>query len=416
MTIVYNDDILFFDGINVLDLALLNQTPFYLYSEKMIANNFLAYQKSFKDNPHLICYSVKANSNLSILSLLAKLGSGFDIVSGGELSRVIQAGGDPSKTVFSGVGKTEEEIIFALSKNIMCFNIESRDELRTINAIALEKKLCANISIRINPAIDVDTHPYITTGMQDNKFGVEQAEILDIYKEAHELKGINITGIDFHIGSQIMDTGPFKESVLKVIAIIKELQNNNIKLSHIDIGGGLGIPYDNEKSPDKSLFISEIVDLLKPLATTILIEPGRSIVGEAGLLISKVINTKKSTSKNFIIVDAGMTDLLRPPLYSAYHSIKEVFHNGSNKTVCDVVGPVCETADFIGKDRNLSVSKGDYIAVESVGAYGFSLSSNYNTRMKSAEYLIAKDGQNIRKIRGRDTIEQILENETKYLL
>ena len=416
MTTVYNDDILFFDGINVLDLALSNQTPFYLYSEKIITNNFLAYQKSFKDNPHLICYSVKANSNLSILSLLAKLGSGFDIVSGGELSRVIQAGGDPSKTVFSGVGKTEEEIKFALSKNIMCFNIESRDELRTINAIALEKKLCANISIRINPAIDVDTHPYITTGMQDNKFGIEQAEILDIYKEAHELKGINITGIDFHIGSQIMDIGPFKESVLKVIAIIKELQKNNIKLSHIDIGGGLGIPYDNEKSPDKSLFISEIVDLLKPLGTTILIEPGRSIVGEAGLLISKVINTKKSTSKNFIIVDAGMTDLLRPPLYSAYHSIKEVFYNGTDKTVCDVVGPVCETADFIGKDRNLSVSKGDYVAVESVGAYGFSLSSNYNTRMKSAEYLIAKDGQNIRKIRGRDTIEQILENETKYLL
>ena len=416
MTTVYNDDILFFDGINVLDLALSKQTPFYLYSEKMIANNFLAYQKSFKDNPHLICYSVKANSNLSILSLLAKLGSGFDIVSGGELSRVIRAGGDPSKTVFSGVGKTEEEIIFALSKNIMCFNIESRDELRTINAIALEKKLCANISIRINPAIDVDTHPYITTGMQDNKFGIEQTEILDIYKEADELKGINITGIDFHIGSQIMDTGPFKESVLKVIAIIKELQKNNIKLSHIDIGGGLGIPYDNEKSPDKSLFISEIVDLLKPLATTILIEPGRSIVGEAGLLISKVINTKKSTSKNFVIVDAGMTDLLRPPLYSAYHSIKEVFCNGTNKKVCDVVGPVCETADFIGKDRSLSVAKGDYIAVESVGAYGFSLSSNYNTRMKSAEYLIAKDSQNIRKIRGRDTIEQILENEKKYLL
>ena len=416
MTTVYNDDILFFDGINILDLALLNQTPFYLYSENMIANNFLAYQKSFGDSPHLICYSVKANSNLSILSLLAKLGSGFDIVSGGELSRVIQAGGDSSKTVFSGVGKTEEEIRFALSKNIMCFNIESRDELRTINALALEKKLCANISIRINPAIDVDTHPYITTGMQDNKFGIEQTEILDIYKEAHKLKGINIVGIDFHIGSQIMDIGPFKESVLKVIAIIKELQKNNIKLSHIDIGGGLGIPYDNEKIPDKSIFISEIVDLLKPLATTILIEPGRSIVGEAGLLISKVINTKKSASKNFIIVDAGMTDLLRPPLYSAYHSIKEVLHNDSNKTVSDVVGPVCETADFIGKDRNLSVSKGDYIVVESVGAYGFSLSSNYNTRMKSAEYLITKDSQHIRKIRDRDTIEQILENETKYLL
>ena len=415
MTTVYNEDILFFDGINVLDLALLNQTPFYLYSENIITNNFLAYQKSFGDNPHLICYSVKANSNLSILSLLAKLGSGFDIVSGGELSRVIQAGGNPSKTVFSGVGKTEEEIRFALSKNIMCFNIESRDELHTINSIALEKKMRANVSIRINPAIDVDTHPYITTGMQDNKFGIEQSEILDIYKEAYELKGINITGIDFHIGSQITDIDPFKESVLKVIAIIKTLQKNNIKLSHIDIGGGLGISYNNEESPDKSLFISTILDLLKPLETTILIEPGRSIVGEAGLLVSKVINTKKSSSKNFVIVDAGMTDLLRPPLYSAYHSIKEVFHTDTNKILCDVVGPVCETADFIGKDRNLSLSKGDYIAVECVGAYGFALSSNYNTRLKSAEYLITKDGGNIRKIRDRDTIEQVLENETKYL-
>jgi len=416
MTTAYNEDILFFDGINVLDLALLNQTPFYLYSENIIANNFLAYQKSFGDNPHLICYSVKANSNLSILSLLAKLGSGFDIVSGGELSRVIQAGGNPSKTVFSGVGKTEEEIRFALSKNIMCFNIESRDELRTINSIALEKKMCANVSIRINPAIDVDTHPYITTGMQDNKFGIEQSKILDIYKEAYELKGINITGIDFHIGSQITDIDPFKESVLKVITIIKTLQKNNIKLSHIDIGGGLGISYNNEESPDKSLFISTILDLLKPLATTILIEPGRSIVGEAGLLVSKVINTKKSSSKNFVVVDAGMTDLLRPPLYSAYHSIKEVFHTGTNKTLCDVVGPVCETADFIGKDRNLSLSKGDYIAVECVGAYGFALSSNYNTRLKSAEYLITKDSRDIKKIRDRDTIEQILENEIKYLL
>ena len=416
MTTVYNEDILFFDGINVLDLALLNQTPFYLYSENIITNNFLAYQKSFGDNPHLICYSVKANSNLSILTLLAKLGSGFDIVSGGELSRVIQAGGNPSKTVFSGVGKTEEEIRFALSKNIMCFNIESRDELHTINSIALEKKMRANVSIRINPAIDVDTHPYITTGMQDNKFGIEQSEILDIYKEAYELKGINITGIDFHIGSQITDIDPFKESVLKVIAIIKTLQKNDIKLSHIDIGGGLGISYNNEESPDKSLFISTILDLLKPLETTILIEPGRSIVGEAGLLVSKVINTKKSSSKNFVIVDAGMTDLLRPPLYSAYHSIKEVFQTDTKKTLCDVVGPVCETADFIGKDRNLSLSKGDYIVVECVGAYGFALSSNYNTRLKSAEYLITKDSRGIRKIRDRDTIEQILENETKYLL
>ena len=349
------------------------------------------------------------------MSLLAKLGSGFDIVSGGELSRVIEAGGDPRKTVFSGVGKTEEEIRFALSHDIMCFNVESHDELVTINSIALEEDKKANISIRINPAIDVDTHPYITTGMKDNKFGIDQSEILDIYQEASSLKGVSIIGIDFHIGSQIIDIKPFEESVLKIIAIIKNLKKNNIMLRHIDIGGGLGINYENEISPDKNTFISSITDLLKPFDVTILIEPGRSIVGEAGLLISKVINTKKTPSKEFIIVDAGMNDLLRPPLYNAYHQIKEVKRNSNEKVLCDVVGPVCETADFLGKNRNLSLVKDDFIAVESVGAYGFSLSSNYNTRLKAAEYLIEKDGVTIKKIRERDSIDQIMENEIKYL-
>ena len=415
MSTTYNDDILYFDSVNILDLALTSQTPFYLYSEKIISNNFLTYQKSFGNNPNLICYSVKANSNLSILSLLSKLGSGFDIVSGGELSRVIEAGGDPRKTVFSGVGKTEEEIRFALSQDIMCFNVESHDELVTINSIALEEDKKANISIRINPAINVDTHPYITTGMKDNKFGIDQSEILEIYQEASSLKGVSIIGIDFHIGSQIIDIKPFEESVLKIIAIIKNLKKNNITLRHIDIGGGLGIKYENEISPDKNLFISSITDLLKPFDVTILIEPGRSIVGEAGLLISKVINTKKTTSKEFIIVDAGMNDLLRPPLYNAHHQIKEVKRNSNEKVLCDVVGPVCETADFLGKNRNLSLVKDDFIAVESVGAYGFSLSSNYNTRLKAAEYLIEKDGVTIKKIRERDSIDQILENEIKHL-
>ena len=415
MSTIYNDDILFFDGINVLDFALINQTPFYLYSEKIITDNFLDYQNSFGDNAHLICYSVKANSNLSVLSLLAKLGSGFDIVSGGELSRVIMAGGDPKKTVFSGVGKTEEEVRFALASNIMRFNVESYDELMTINAIALEEKVIASISIRINPEIDVNTHPYITTGMKDNKFGIDQSDILEIYTMASKLNGIKITGIDCHIGSQITDLKPFEESVSKIISIINLLKNNNIQLNHIDIGGGLGISYNNEESPNKSEFISRIIDLLKPLATTILIEPGRSIVGEAGILVSKVVNTKSTPSKKFIIVDAGMSDLLRPPLYNAFHAIKEVFHNNESKFLCDVVGPICETADFLGKDRTLSLSKGDYIAIECVGAYGFTLSSNYNTRLKPAEYIINKDTKSIREIRKRDTIDQILDNEIEYL-
>ena len=325
------------------------------------------------------------------------------------------AGGDPKKTVFSGVGKTEEEIRFALASNIMCFNVESYDELMTINAIALEEKVIASISIRINPEIDVNTHPYITTGMKDNKFGIEQSDILEIYTMASKLNGIKITGIDCHIGSQITDLKPFEESVSKIISIINLLKNNNIQLNHIDIGGGLGISYNNEESPNKSEFISRIIDLLKPLATTILIEPGRSIVGEAGILVSKVINTKSTPSKKFIIVDAGMSDLLRPPLYNAFHAIKEVFHNNESKFLCDVVGPICETADFLGKDRTLSLSKGDYIAIECVGAYGFTLSSNYNTRLKPAEYIINKDTKSIREIRKRDTIDQILDNEIEYL-
>ena len=415
MSTIYNDDILFFDDINILDLASARQTPFYLYSEKIITNNFLDYQNSFGSNPHLICYSVKANSNLSILSLLAKLGSGFDIVSGGELSRVIKAGGDPRKIVFSGVGKTEDEIRFALASNIMCFNVESYEELVTINTIAIEENMIANISLRVNPEIDVDTHPYIATGMKDNKFGIEQSGIIKIYSIAADLHGVSIMGIDFHIGSQIMDLQPFKESVLKIKSIIDLLKEKNILLSHIDIGGGLGIAYDNEESINKKTFITSVIKLLEPLSIKILIEPGRSIIGEAGLLIAKVINTKKSSNKNFVIVDAGMNDLLRPPLYNAFHHIKEVHSNNFNKYLCDVVGPICETSDFLGKDRMLSLSKGDYVVVESVGAYGFVLASNYNTRVKPAEYIINKDTKTIKKIRNRDTIEQMLANEVKYL-
>ena len=414
MTVKYINNILFFDEVNVLDFAKTNQTPFYLYSQNLITHNFMEYTQNLKTLNHLLCYSVKANSNLSILSILSNLGSGFDIVSAGELQRVIAAGGDPAKTVFSGVGKTEEEIKFALSKNILCFNIESQEELNTLNKIALAEKKIANVSVRVNPAIDVKTHPYITTGMRDNKFGIDESEIINLYQEANDHKGLNIRGIDFHIGSQITTLEPFIDALSKVISIIKELKNLKIELEHIDIGGGLGISYDKKPIVSKEDFSKEILKLVEPLDLKLLIEPGRSIVGDAGILVTKVINTKKSPSKNFLIVDAGMNDLIRPPLYSAYHSIKEVSQTKNKKFLFDVVGPVCETADFLGKDRMLSVKQGDYLCVENVGAYGFVLSSNYNTRPKIDEYL-AKD-TDIKKIRIRDTIEQILENEKKCLV
>ncbi len=343
MTISYKDKTLHFDDQNILDIVTKLQTPFYIYSENVIKNNFNMYHESFGNTEHTICYSVKANSNLSILSLLAGLGSGFDIVSAGELSRVIKAGGDPQKTVFSGVGKTQEEIRYALDTNILCFNVESEDELHTINEIAIDMNTKANISVRVNPAISVDTHPYITTGMKDNKFGIEQSQILPMYKKASKLAGINIIGIDFHIGSQIMDINPYIESLNKILEIIDQLDSQGIMLRHIDIGGGLGISYQNELTVSKDTFVTEIINAIGERNLSIIVEPGRSIVGESGLLVSKVTNIKKTPFKNFAVVDAGMNDLLRPPLYEAYHSIREVFLKSMEKSLYDVVGPICET-------------------------------------------------------------------------
>jgi diaminopimelate decarboxylase len=291
--------------------------------------------------------------------------------------------------------------------------VESEDELYTINEIAIDMNTKANISVRVNPAISVDTHPYITTGMKDNKFGIEQSQILPMYIKASKLAGINIMGIDFHIGSQIMDINPYIESLNKILEIIDQLDSHGIMLKHIDIGGGLGISYRNESAVSKDTFVTEIIHAIGERNLSIIAEPGRSIVGESGLLVSKVTNIKKTPFKNFAVVDAGMNDLLRPPLYEAYHSIKEVLQKSDAKLLYDVVGPICETADFLGKSRNLTIEKGDFLVVENVGAYGYSLSSNYNTRPKIDEYIISNS--NINKIRDRETIEQILENELKYL-
>ena len=404
----YKNNILHFDGINLLDVVS-NSTPFYLYSQNKILSNLDEYQENLSDIDSLVCYSVKANSSISILSLLAKRGCGFDIVSGGELAKVIKAGGNPSTVVFSGVGKLDEEIRLAIQKQIFCFNIESHSELIRINNIASELKLKARIAIRVNPAIDAKTHPYIATGMNENKFGISEKDVINIYSEASKLDSIEIKGIDFHIGSQITELSPFMNSFEKIKEIINKLSELKIKLQHIDIGGGLGIRYENENLPSKKEFIDAIKKELSQLGLKIVIEPGRSLVGDAGIIVTKVLYVKKTSTKNFLIVDVGMNDFLRPPLYGAFHSIKEVKQKKIDSEAYDVVGPVCESTDFMGKDRQLSAEEGDYLVIENAGAYGFALSSNYNSRPKPAE-LMTINGK-VKVIRKKETSDQLIINE-----
>ncbi|MBH43877.1 MAG: diaminopimelate decarboxylase [Gammaproteobacteria bacterium] len=408
-SLTYNDDILYFNSKNILQIAKSYQTPFYLYSENIIIDNLNEYQTSLQDIDSLICYSVKANSSMYILSLLSKQGCGFDIVSGGELLKVIKAGGDPTKIVFSGVGKTEEEIVMALDQNIYCFNVESMSELYRLNNIACDKKKEAKIAIRVNPEINIDSHPYITTGMKDNKFGVSQTEAMAMYKNALSLSNIKIIGIDFHIGSQIEDANPYKESILKVLEITELLKKENISINHIDIGGGLGIKYEKENISSISNFIENIVNLLSKTDLKLIVEPGRSIVGNSAILVTRVEYLKKTNTKNFIIVDAGMNDFIRPPLYGAFHSILEVVNKKIPAETYDVVGPICESTDFFGKERNFKVEEGDFLIIDNVGAYGSVLSSNYNLRRKPLELMIIND--EVQVIRSRETYDQLLSNE-----
>ncbi len=408
-SLTYNDDILYFNSKNILQIAKSYQTPFYLYSENIIIDNLNEYQTSLQDIDSLICYSVKANSSMYILSLLSKQGCGFDIVSGGELLKVIKAGGDPTKIVFSGVGKTEEEIVMALDQNIYCFNVESMSELYRLNNIACDKKKEAKIAIRVNPEINIDSHPYITTGMKDNKFGVSQTEAMAMYKNALSLSNIKIIGIDFHIGSQIEDANPYKESILKVLEITELLKKENISINHIDIGGGLGIKYEKENISSIGNFIENIVNLLSKTDLKLIVEPGRSIVGNSAILVTRVEYLKKTNTKNFIIVDAGMNDFIRPPLYGAFHSILEVVNKKIPAETYDVVGPICESTDFFGKERNFKVEEGDFLIIDNVGAYGSVLSSNYNLRRKPLELMIIND--EVQVIRSRETYDQLLSNE-----
>jgi diaminopimelate decarboxylase len=404
----YNSDQLFFDGMNIDEISSNLETPYYLYSENLIKENINSYMKHATKQT-LFCYSVKANSNLSILKLIASMGMGFDVVSKGELYRVMKVGADPKKIVYSGVGKRKDEIKFALECGILCFNVESEGELHVINEQASLMECVANVSIRVNPDVAVETHPYISTGMKENKFGIPYKDSLEIYLKASKLKSLNITGIDFHIGSQITTIEPYLDSLKSIKSLIAELEKKGVSIAHIDVGGGLGIKYQDENIINKDVFISTIVSELKDLNIMILFEPGRSIVGDCGILVSRVQYIKESDEKNFLILDASMSELIRPPLYNAHHNITAVRRTDVEKKNYDVVGPVCESADFLGKNRLMNINVSDLVVIEDVGAYGFVLSSNYNTRPKPAEYIISNG--NINKIRSADTLDQILANE-----
>jgi len=385
-------------------------TPSFVYSRKSIEEAFSKYQKAFGNQRHLICYAVKANSSIAILHLLAKMGSGFDVVSGGELKRVLLAGGDPKKTVFSGVGKTAQEIKDALSANIKCFNIESESELERISHIAKLEGKSANISLRVNPDVDAKTHPYISTGLKENKFGVDIKDAINIYRRAKDLPNLNIAGIDCHIGSQLVDIAPMRDAAIKVVELADALAKIDINIHHIDFGGGLGIRYQNEMPAGQQELVQVLLDVVGTRDYEILIEPGRSIVGNSGVLLTRVEYVKLGRDKNFLIVDAAMNDLARPALYDAHHEIVNVIENKTQKThAFDVVGPICETGDFLGKNRSLSAEEGDMLAIMSAGAYGMTMSSNYNTRPKAAEILV--NGSKCEVIRDRETIEDLTARE-----
>ena len=406
----YQKNKLFFDHLDLEELSKGISTPFYLYSENLIKQNIKEYI-SQSDDKMLFCYSVKANSNLSILKLIASEGMGFDVVSMGELYRVIKAGCDTKKVVYSGVGKTRAEIRYALQNNILCFNVESEGELFVINDEASAMGTTANISIRVNPDVAVESHPYISTGLKDNKFGITYKNALTLYIKASKLSSLNIIGIDFHIGSQITSIQPFIDSIKSIRSLVSDLKKENINITHIDVGGGLGISYEGEDIVRKADYIKEITDSLRDLNVNILFEPGRSVIGDCGLLVTQIQYIKESETKNFMIVDASMSELIRPPLYDAFHKITPILKRDNSHKIYDIVGPVCESADFLGKERSMNSEVYDLLVIEDVGAYGFVLSSNYNTRPKPSEYIITNGS--IREIRSADTLDQILTNELK---
>ena len=406
----YIDGRLHAEEVSLAQIAETHGTPCYVYSRATLERHWHAFNDAFEGHPHLVCYAVKANSNLAVLNLFARLGSGFDIVSIGELRRVIAAGGDPKKVVFSGVGKRADEIREALELGIHCFNVESEAELLRIDHIAGESGITAPVSLRVNPDVDANTHPYISTGLKENKFGVDVDNAMRLYREAAGLRHLDVCGIDCHIGSQLTELSPFLAALERVLAMIGTLANEGIRIRHIDLGGGLGVPYMGEEPPHPQDYARAISTRLAGSDLEIILEPGRAIAANAGVLLTRVEYLKPTDEKDFAIVDAAMNDLLRPALYEAKQQIIPVDSNRSGRDgVYDVVGPVCETGDFLGKERELSLSEGDLLAVRSSGAYGFAMSSNYNSRPRVPEVLVDRD--RVFLVRERETIESLYAGE-----
>lgn len=406
----YRGTQLYAEDVAVQQIAQQYGTPCYIYSKATLERHWHAFNQAFGAHPHLICYAVKANSNIALLQVLARLGSGFDIVSVGELQRVLQAGGQAEKIVFSGVGKRRDEILAALKVGIRCFNIEVSGELDRINQLAGELGVLAPVSFRVNPDVDAKTHPYISTGLKENKFGIDFETALFEYQRAANMPHIKVVGIDCHIGSQLTETRPFLDALERVQAIMSLLQAQGISLQHLDLGGGVGIRYRDETPPEPAAYVQALLQKLANPSLEILLEPGRAIVGNAGILLTRVEYLKPTTNKNFAIVDAAMNDLLRPALYSAWQEILPVqTQSDAEPMQWDIVGPVCETGDFLGKQRQLALQAGDLLVVRSAGAYGFSMSSNYNSRPRAAEVLV--DGELTTLIRERESLQQLWQGE-----
>jgi diaminopimelate decarboxylase len=405
----YEGDNLYIENVSLKNIAEEFGTPCYVYSRAAIEKNWLAFDEAFNSVPHKVCYAVKANSNISILNLLAQLHSGFDVVSIGEIKRVIAAGGDPRKIIFSGVAKRRSEIEYGIEKKIYCFNIESEPELERINEIASQMNATVDIALRINPNVNPQTHLHVATGLNESKFGIDIADVIPLGKKIAGLPALRLIGIASHIGSQIVQMGPFVEVLNHLLETYHQLQNIGIHIKHINIGGGLGITYHDEHPPGIREYAHALQEKLRQQEVEVILEPGRAIVGNAGVLLSRIEYLKHTQYKNFAIIDAGMNDLLRPALYDAWQNILPVELSNAEKKIYDIAGPICESADFLGKDRKLALKSGDLLAIDSSGAYGFSMSSNYNTRCRAPEILV--DGNSATLIRRRESIDELFATE-----
>lgn len=406
----YRDGELYAEDVSLRRIAADHGTPCYIYSRATLERHWQAFDTAFGERPHLVCFAVKANANLGVLNVLARLGSGFDIVSVGELERVLAAGGDPAKVVFSGVGKRVDEMRRALEVGIRCFNVESAAELERLNRIAGEAGKIAPVALRVNPDVDAKTHPYISTGLKENKFGVPMDAALDLYRQAAALPHIHVSGVDCHIGSQLTELSPFLAALDRVLALVNTLADEGIMMDHLDLGGGLGVTYNDETPPQPAEYAAALDRKLGDLPYEIYVEPGRAIAANAGVLLTRVEHLKPTEGKDFAIIDAAMNDLIRPALYSAWQKIVTVEEHPEGRSGrYDLVGPVCETGDFLGKDRALTLKEGDLLAVRSSGAYGFSMASNYNTRPRAAEIMV--DGDQVYVVRERETVAELFRNE-----